>query len=122
MSINEVLYFSDRLEEAKMPRGALVVNRFRLPPPGADRPPTQAEAAEAIARHGLHLEEDAPDRLVRAFGDAVRLAALDAQHLTALGDRAKGRFPVVRVPELPTDVHDLGNLGELAETLMKGGV
>src|SRR5206468_12037473 len=31
-SIQEVLYFADRLEEAKMPRGAFVVNRFHVPP------------------------------------------------------------------------------------------
>jgi len=30
--------------------------------------------------------------------------------------------PIVRVPELATDVHDLRNLGEIAETLMRGGV
>src|SRR5215470_8913175 len=33
-SIKEVVFFSERLEEAKMARGAFVVNRFRLPPPG----------------------------------------------------------------------------------------
>jgi hypothetical protein len=39
-----------------------------------------------------------------------------------LGERAQGRVPIVRVPELPSDVHDLEHLNELAETLMKGGV
>jgi anion-transporting ArsA/GET3 family ATPase len=33
MSIKEVLYFSERLAEHDMPRGAFVVNRFRVPPP-----------------------------------------------------------------------------------------
>ena len=122
MSIQEVLFFSDRLAEAKMPRGAFVVNRFRTPPAGADRPPTIADATVAIARDGLHLEEDAPERLVRAHADAVKLAGLDALHVRLLHDRANGAVPIVRVPELPSDVHDLPMLGKVAETLMSGGV
>jgi anion-transporting ArsA/GET3 family ATPase len=122
MSIQEVLFFSERLEEAKMPRGAFVVNRFRVPPPGAAAPPSPKDAAEAVARHALALDEDAPDRLVHAHADAVRLASLDALHVRSLDDRARGRVPIVRVPELPSDVHDLANLGAVAETLMRGGV
>jgi anion-transporting ArsA/GET3 family ATPase len=122
MSIQEVLFFSERLEEARMPRGAFVVNRFRLPPPGADAPPTVQEAAEAVARHGLKLDDDAPARLVRAHGDAVRLASLDALHVGALDARARGKVPIVRIAELASDVHDLGKLGEVAEELMRGGV
>jgi anion-transporting ArsA/GET3 family ATPase len=122
MSIQEVLFFSDRLAEAHMPRGAFVVNRFHTPPPGADAPPSTASAAEAIARHGLKLEEDAPERLVRAHADAVKLASLDALHVRLLDDRAKAGVPIVRVPELASDVHDLPMLGRVAETLMSGGV
>jgi anion-transporting ArsA/GET3 family ATPase len=121
-SIQEVLYFGDRLAESRMPRGAFVVNRFRLPPPSADAPPTERDAAEAIAARGLALEEGAPARLVRAYGDAVLLAALDALHVGKLRDAANGLVPVVRVPELATDVHDLASLNEVAERLMHGGV
>jgi anion-transporting ArsA/GET3 family ATPase len=122
MSIQEVLFFSERLEEAKMPRGAFVVNRFRIAPPGAAAPPAPKDAAVAVARHELHLDDDAPDRLVHAHADAVRLASLDALHVKSLDERARGRVPIVRVPELPSDVHDLANLGAVAETLMRGGV
>jgi anion-transporting ArsA/GET3 family ATPase len=122
MSIKEVLFFSERLEEAKMPRGAFVVNRFRVPPPGADAPPSLADAAEALARDGMKLEEDAPARLLHAHSDAVRLASLDALHVKSLDGLARGKVPIVRVPELASDVHDLGHLGEVAEVLMRGGV
>ena len=121
MSIQEVLFFSERLEEAKMPRGAFVVNRFRMPPPGADAPPSLSEAEVAVARHGLTLEDEGPARLVQAHGDLVRLAALDALHVKSLDARARGKVPIVRVPELASDVHDLRNLDEVAETLMRGG-
>ena len=122
MSIQEVLFFSERLESSRMPRGAFVVNRFRMPPPSADRPPSEKEAAAAIDAHKLLLDDDAPARLVQAHADAVRLAALDALHVHLLGERAQGRVPIVRVPELASDVHDLTRLGEVAETLMSGGV
>jgi anion-transporting ArsA/GET3 family ATPase len=122
MSIQEVLFFSERLEASNMPRGAFVVNRFRVPPPAADAPPGVRDATDAVAARGLHLDDDGPARLVQAHADAVRLAALDSLHVRGLDERAQGRVPIVRVPELPTDVHDLQNLGALSETLMRGGI
>jgi anion-transporting ArsA/GET3 family ATPase len=120
-SIQEVLYFAERLTEAHMPRGAFVVNRFHLPPPRAAEGVTEADAHAAIAARGLTLEEDAASRIVQAHADAVKLAALDARHLRVL-DGAAGRTPIVRVAELETDVHDLRLLAKLGEVLMSGGV
>jgi anion-transporting ArsA/GET3 family ATPase len=122
MNIQEVLYFSDRLEGSQMPRGAFVVNRFRLPPPAADAPPSESEVVSAIAARGLALDDEAPSRLVQAHADAVHLAALDAMHVRGLDERAKGKVPIVRIPELPTDVHDLTSLRQLSDMLMSGGV
>lgn len=119
-AIKEVLYFAERLEEANMPRGAFVVNRFHLAPP---RPEgiTEADAAASVAARSLTLEEDAPARLVRAHSDAVRVASMDAHHLRAL-DVVAARTPIVRVAELDTDVHDLALLATLSDTLLSGGV
>ena len=117
MSIQEVLYFSDRLAEHGMPRGAFVVNRFRCPPPHADGPITVPEAAAAVAKDAVKLDDDGPERLVRAHGDAVKLAALDALHVRALEARLTRDVPIVRVPELPSDVHDVKLLSELADVL-----
>ncbi|MBX3186863.1 MAG: ArsA family ATPase [Labilithrix sp.] len=119
-SIQEVLYFSERLTQASMPHGAFVVNRFHLPPPHAEGV-TAADAASAIAGRRLAVEDDAPARFVRAHTDAVRLAALDAHHLRAL-QGAAGDTPIVRVAELESDVHDLALLAELGEVLMGSGV
>ncbi len=122
MSVQEVLFFSDRLEQSSMPRGAFVVNRFRTPPPLADQPPSEAEVAEAVRAVGLKLEEEGASRLLRAHADAKRLAELDAYHVRALDERAQGRVPIVRVPELSGDVHDIAKLSILAERLMSGGI
>src|SRR6185437_11124952 len=121
MSLEEALFFSERLERAGMPRGAFVVNRFRLPPLWADAPPAEADAKAAIAARAVHLEDDAPPRVVQAHADQVKLAGRDAVQVSGLRDRLAGRVPVVRVPELASDVHDLGNLGEIADLLMSGG-
>ena len=120
-AIKEVLYFAERLEQAKMPRGALVVNRFHVPPPFAETGVTEADCAEAVAARGVALEEDAPARLVQAHADAVRLAALDAANIRALA-ASTGGMPVVRVAELETDVHDIALLARLSDVLMSGGV
>jgi anion-transporting ArsA/GET3 family ATPase len=119
-SIQEVFYFAERLEEANMPRGAFVVNRFHLPPPHPEGV-TAEDAARGIAARGLALEEDAPDRVVRAHVDAVKMADLDALHTRVLGVAAKGT-PIVRIAEMETDVHDLRLLGRLADALMGGGI
>ena len=120
-SIQEVLYFAERLTEANMPRGAFVVNRFHTPPPRAAEGVTASDAASAIAAHHVTLEDDAAGRLVLAHVDAVKLAALDARHLRALTSSA-GSTPIVRVAELETDVHDLRLLALLGDALMSGGV
>ena len=121
MSIQEVLFFSERLEQARMPRGAFVVNRFRLPPQGAPSHPTEQDAARAIARRGLNLDPGAPAHFVHAYADAFGLAALDAKNVCRLDERARSKLPIVRVPELPADVHDLRSLAAVADVLMRGG-
>ncbi len=123
-SIQEVLYFAERLTEAEMPRGAFVVNRFHVPPPHAETGVTAQDAAAAIEARSTELgglEEDAAARFVQAHADAVKLAALDARHLRVL-DAAAGSIPIVRVAELETDVHDLKLLAQIGDVLMSGGV
>jgi len=115
VSIKEVLYFEERLAQAKMPRGAFVVNRFHVPPAavgGVDA----AAVATAVSAHGLALDADAPGRVIRAYEDASKLAALDEEHLVALVEQA-GDVPILRVPEQPTDVHDARGLVKLAGLL-----
>jgi anion-transporting ArsA/GET3 family ATPase len=122
LSLQEALFFSERLERANMPRGAFVVNRFRMPPLWADAPPSEKDATSAIAKHAVRLEEDAPVRVVQAHADAVLLAERDARHVRDLREHAGQNVPIVRVPELASDVHALKNLADIAEMLMDGGV
>jgi anion-transporting ArsA/GET3 family ATPase len=122
MSIQEVLFFSDRLEEHGMPRGTFLVNRFRLPPASAGMAVAPADVLAAVTAKRLTLDDDAPERLLRAHADASKLAALDALHVRALGERVRNSVPIVRVPELASDVHDIRLLAQLSDIFMSGGV
>ena len=123
MSLQEVLYFADRLEEHAMPRGAFVINRYRLPPPYAAHAPVPvAEVAAAVAKRVPSLDPDAPERLSQAHVDALNLSTLDARFVSLLDGQVARGIPLVRVPELASDVHDVAMLGHLADQLMAGGV
>ncbi len=119
-SIREVLYFSDRLMEAKMPRGAFVINRMHVAPPVTGELDVAAVRA-ALSERGLTLEEDAAERIMRAHKDASQLAALDARHVESLRVEAAEGVPVVKVAEFATDVHDIRMLARLGEVFMQGG-
>ncbi|WP_394838826.1 ArsA family ATPase [Pendulispora rubella] len=123
VSIKEVLYFSGRLAQHDMPRGALVVNRYRVPPPHAgDAPIPISVAHAAVMTRGIQLEDEAAERLSRAHLDAVHLAALDHRNVGVLHAELPEDVPIVKVPELASDVHDVRLLSDLAATLMSGGI
>jgi hypothetical protein len=84
--------------------------------------PSEADVSGAAVRRGLRLDDDAPARVVRAHADAKRLASLDASYVEKLRRHAGPGVPIVRVPELVTDVRDLASLNDVAATLMGGGV
>jgi anion-transporting ArsA/GET3 family ATPase len=116
MSIQEVLYFEERLRESGMPRGAFVVNRLRHPPPPLDGA-RESDVEREVALSNITLDEGAAGRLLRAHADAVRLAGLDEKYLSELAERVGPGVPIVRVPELPSDVYDARLLSQLAAML-----
>lgn len=120
-SIQEVLFFEDRLAQGSMARGAFVVNRYHRRPPHAERWPDETDVARAISERHLSLGGDAASRVVRAYAESAKLAALDTCHVDALGARLDD-VPIVLIPELTSDVHDLEGLNAVANLLMRGGV
>lgn len=117
MSIREVLYFGERLREQKMPRDAFVVNRVH-----PRRAPTEDRGLveELLRERGIALDDDGPERVIRAALDEARQGELDAAHLAVL-DRAiaEAREKPLRVdvPAYAKDVHDLAALAEVARVL-----
>jgi anion-transporting ArsA/GET3 family ATPase len=122
MSIQEVLFFSERLAEQGMPRDAFVVNRVNQPPRTS---PTLPETRAAVAASGVALDEDGAERLMRSLGDEARQAEVDRNHLERLdaaiassGRSGSPRPLRVDVPALPYDVHDLRTLALVAGYLL----
>ncbi len=120
-SIREVLFFSERLVEHDMPRGAFVVNRFHVPPPFPGTPSPE-EVKAALKAKKLALDDDAETRIAHAHGDAVKLATLDAMHVRYLEQAVDPGVPIVKVEAMARDVYDLVLLDAVAERIMSGGI
>ncbi|MGH3516200.1 MAG: ArsA family ATPase, partial [Haloechinothrix sp.] len=114
-ALREASYFVDRLSEEGMPLSGLVANRTH--PVLATLSATRAIAAA----DSLDKGNDAPlaAAVLRLHADRVALADRE-KRLLARFTRAHPGVPVVRVPALPSDVHDLDGLREIGERLANG--
>ncbi|WP_367133387.1 ArsA family ATPase [Saccharothrix sp. HUAS TT1] len=111
-ALREASYFVERLSAERMPLTGLVANRTHpvlapLPAPGA------LAAADRLERAG-----DAPlaAAVLRVHADRVAVADRE-RRLLARFTRAHPGVPLIGVPALPTDVHDLDGLHEIGRRL-----
>ncbi len=104
----EARWFSRRLTDARLEVGGVVVNRA-LPPVGT--PPDEA------ARIADLLADSALAPTARALAEHSRALALERERITELATWAPGA-PLVTVPLLDVDVHDLDTLDEIARRLV----
>jgi anion-transporting ArsA/GET3 family ATPase len=96
--VEEAIFFHRKLREAGMPFGGLVVNRVHQPP-DEDLPAAVAsDLGPALA-----------ERVTVATRELTALAARDAANVQRLRD-ALADPPMILVPELEDDVHDLKGL------------
>jgi anion-transporting ArsA/GET3 family ATPase len=119
LAVDEVIYFADRLRAQGIRSDAFVVNRLHRHPPAV---PTEAQIQAAIGAHGLALGAGAAERVRRAVDDEVALAALDRGHVgrlaQAVAPRAGTPSPtLIRIPALPSDVHDISTLEGISTVL-----
>jgi anion-transporting ArsA/GET3 family ATPase len=106
-AVEEAGWFHHRLLDAGLPFAGVVANRVR---PAAPRGNPSAELAELLGDHGLAR------KVLRTFEEDRRLAARDRQNLTDLKKRL-GRKPMIEIPHLDDDVHDLAGLRRMDEYL-----
>ena len=107
-TIDEARYFAAKLAEAGITVRALIVNRMH---------PTFGDGlAEAARARAATLEGTDLGGLYRNLADFQLVASREEHHLSGLAE-AVSPAPVVRVPFLPTDVHDIGGLTEVARYL-----
>jgi TRC40/GET3/ArsA family transport-energizing ATPase len=107
-AIEEAKFFRDRLEEAGMPFGAVIVNRMHVEEPGED----ESDLAESL---GPELAE----KVAANFEDFHALAVRDRENVERLtGDM--GDRPLIIVPYLDEDIHDLEGIEAMDEFLFAG--
>ncbi|TAM81322.1 MAG: ArsA family ATPase [Jatrophihabitans sp.] len=117
-ALREASYFVERLSAERMPLAGVVINRTRRTAavPGAPALPA-ARAEVALAQ--LHGDEPA----ARLAAMALRVhceVATAAEHDARMAERfrtAHPDVPLVGVPALPADVHDLDGLRRIGELL-----
>lgn len=104
-TVEEAEFFADKLRAGDLSVAALVVNRmhprFGAGAPGADRARAQTLAGTSIGSLYANLAD---------FND---VADGEERHLAGLTERV-APAPLVRVPFLADDVHDLASLDEIA--------
>ena len=107
-ALDEGRYFASKLQEAGIPVEALVVNRMhpRFGEVGAETVRRQAAAQASTELAGLYEN----------LADFTQLAEVEEAHVAELSERVRPA-PVVRVPFLPSDVHDLEGLSALGKYL-----
>jgi anion-transporting ArsA/GET3 family ATPase len=106
--VAEATYFADKLAEADISVRALIVNRVH---PHFGGGPTSIAAPRAAALADTPLGPFAAN-----LTDFAELAATEDHHLEGLTGRV-APAPVVKVPFLATDVHDLSGLDRIAAHL-----
>jgi anion-transporting ArsA/GET3 family ATPase len=117
-ALREASYFVERLSDERMPLAGLVVNRMRHTQLGDSRlPAARAEAAADV------LDADSSDPAERLTAAALRVHAElagAAEHDARMAKRfaaAHPDVPIIAVPALPADVHDLDGLREIGHLL-----
>lgn len=107
-TIEEARYFAEKLAEAGIAVRALIVNRMH--------PRFGKGLAEATRERARTLEGTDLGGLYRNLADFQLVASREEEHLAGLAE-AVAPAPIVRVPFLSTDVHDLAGLEKVAEYL-----
>ena len=104
LALEQAVYFHRRLRESDLPFVGFVANRVHTEPDtGGDR-------------RAARLDEDLAEVLTRVYRDQQRLARHDQRALARL--EADTGEPILSIPELEADVHDVRGLLEVAEAML----
>jgi anion-transporting ArsA/GET3 family ATPase len=113
-ALREAAYFVERLSAERMPLAGVVVNRVHLV---AAPQLTAGRAIGAAEMLNERKVKGAAAGLLRLHADRVALATQERRTITAFV-AGRADVPVVEVPAMATDVHDVGGLRRVAESLV----
>jgi anion-transporting ArsA/GET3 family ATPase len=105
-AIEEAKFFRDKLEEAGMPFGAVIVNRMNVEEPGDDDLPAS-------------IDPELARKIEANFADFHALALRDKKNVEEL-TADMGERPIFIVPYLDEDIHDLEGIEAMDEYLFAG--
>jgi anion-transporting ArsA/GET3 family ATPase len=109
-AVEEAVYFASRVSASRAPVAALVVNRMF--PTFGSSPAGAPEAAAMIS----HTADGAVRAMLNNLRDLDEVARREELYVEQLRSRLPG-VPVVRVPILAGDVHDVEGLSEIGRLL-----
>ncbi len=117
--IDEAIYFRRRLQAADMRLGGAIVNRVHADELGADD--GALDELPALLEREAGLSPALAARVAAAFADEHALARRDAANVANLAARLGPGVPLLQVPLLDGDVHDVEGLVRLAAELFASG-
>ena len=118
-ALREASYFVERLSSERMPLAGLVVNRMRRTslPAGTSLPAARAEAAaDALAARTADPATRLAESVLRVHAELAAAAEHDARMARRFA-AAHPTVPIVVVPALAADVHDLDGLRQIGALL-----
>jgi anion-transporting ArsA/GET3 family ATPase len=120
-ALREASFFVDRLSRDDMPLAGVIVNRARRTAPVTGAEPLPAARAEVAADALARKKESGPaealaEAALRVHAEVATAAEHDAR-MTRRFAAAHPEIPLVAVPALPTDVHDLAGLRAVGDLL-----
>jgi anion-transporting ArsA/GET3 family ATPase len=110
LALEEACFFHGRLAEKEMPFVSFIVNRVHQGPAASGGRATPRTPRSA-------LDADLSSRLAGLYRDEQALARLERRAVAKLASEL--HEPVVLVPELEADVHDLRGLAAVGEAMLK---
>jgi anion-transporting ArsA/GET3 family ATPase len=113
-AIEEAIWFRRTLAEGGLPFAGVIVNRVHHDRLG------DAEPADVAAGLAERLPAPLAGRVAATFADYHRLARRDHRNLARLAAEL-GDAPLIRVPQLDEDVHDLAGLDRVRAFLFASG-
>ncbi|HET6877588.1 MAG TPA: ArsA family ATPase [Jatrophihabitans sp.] len=119
-ALREASYFVERLSAEQMPLAGVIVNRTRRAAAGSGAEPLTAARAEVAADTVAAKDAGEAGELAAAALRVHVEVATAAEHDARMTRRfasAHPEVPLVNVPALPTDVHDLEGLREIGTLL-----
>ncbi|MFL5818988.1 MAG: ArsA family ATPase [Conexibacter sp.] len=113
--IEEAIYFRRRLSAARMRLGGAIVNRVHADE--LDGGDGALADLPALLEREAGLSPALAQRVADAFADEHALARRDAANVAHLAERLGAEVPLLRVPLLDGDVHDIDGLVRLQAEL-----